>query len=134
MKKKMVLIISLIAILAVSACSAVGTSNGNATQTTTSGSDQLPTSIQTGCWYIQTDRQLYTDHSSTGKGIGHPVESIQRTSNQGHKGTTGGYRPVNPDQLIINNRSNYSNRHNESQHQGCDVIGAGIGSVRIHHL
>jgi hypothetical protein len=43
MKKKLVLIISLIAILAVSACSAVGTSNGNATQTTTAGSDQLPT-------------------------------------------------------------------------------------------
>jgi hypothetical protein len=43
MKKKIVLIISLIAILAVSACSAVGTSNGNATQTTTVGSDQLPT-------------------------------------------------------------------------------------------
>ena len=43
MKKKLVLIISLIAILAVSACSAVGTSNGNATQTTTTGSDQLPT-------------------------------------------------------------------------------------------
>jgi hypothetical protein len=43
MKKKMVLIISLIAILSVSACSAVGTSNGNATQTTITGSDQLPT-------------------------------------------------------------------------------------------
>jgi hypothetical protein len=43
MKKKLVLILSLIAILAVSACSAVGTTNGNATQTTTAGSDQLPT-------------------------------------------------------------------------------------------
>jgi len=43
MKKKLVLILSLIAVLAVSACSAVGTTNGNATQTTTAGSDQLPT-------------------------------------------------------------------------------------------
>ena len=43
MKKKLVLILSLIAILAVSACTAAGTTNGNATQTTTAGSDQLPT-------------------------------------------------------------------------------------------
>ncbi len=43
MKKKLVLILSLIAILAVTGCSAIGTSNGNATQTVTTGSDQLPT-------------------------------------------------------------------------------------------
>ncbi len=43
MKKKLVLILSLIAILAVSACTAAGTTNGNATQTTTAGTDQLPT-------------------------------------------------------------------------------------------
>jgi hypothetical protein len=43
MKTKLVLILSLITILAVSGCSAVGASNGNATQTTTAGSDQLPT-------------------------------------------------------------------------------------------
>ncbi len=43
MKKKLVLLLSIIAILTVSACNAVGTTNGNATQTTTAGSDQLPT-------------------------------------------------------------------------------------------
>jgi hypothetical protein len=43
MKKKLVLILSLIAILTVSACNAAGTTTGNATQTTTAGSDQLPT-------------------------------------------------------------------------------------------
>lgn len=43
MKKKLVLILSLIAILAVSACTAAGTSDGNSTQTATTGSDQLPT-------------------------------------------------------------------------------------------
>lgn len=44
MKKKLVLILSLIAILAVSACTAAGTSDGNATQTAVNnGSSQLPT-------------------------------------------------------------------------------------------
>ena len=83
MKKKLVLILSLIAILAVSACTAAGTTNGNATQTTTAGSDQLPTSIQTGGRNIQIDRQLHTGHARPGQGIGHPVESIQRIANQG---------------------------------------------------
>jgi|WetSurMetagenome_2_1015567.scaffolds.fasta_scaffold20528_2 hypothetical protein len=42
MKKKLVLLFSMIAILAISACSASGTSTGNATQTVTTGSNQLP--------------------------------------------------------------------------------------------
>ena len=103
MKKKLVLIISLIADLDGICLQCSRYIKWECHTNTTAGSDQLPTVIQTGCRYIQIDRQLHTGHSSPGQGIGHPVESIQRIANQGHKGATGSYRPVNPDQLNINN-------------------------------